>query len=71
MRLIVIILLLAAVASLAYALGGLLRPGGDAGARLQRGMRLRIGFSLAVFLLLLVAWATGLIEPHGLEGPVR
>jgi hypothetical protein len=31
-------------------------------------MRLRIGFSVAVLLLLLLAWATGLIEPHGLGG---
>ena len=37
-----------------------------AGERMQRGMKLRIGFSVAVFLLLLLAWATGLIEPHGL-----
>jgi len=68
MRFIIVLLLLAGVASLGYALTGLLKPGQDAGARLQRGMRLRIGFSVAVFLLLLLAWATGLIEPHGLAG---
>jgi len=68
MRLIVILLLLAAVASLAYALSGLLRPGESSSDRLQRGMRLRIGFSVAVFLLLLLAWKAGLIEPHGLAG---
>jgi hypothetical protein len=68
MRLIIVLLLLAAIASLAYALTGLLRPGPDAGERLQRGMRLRIGFSVAVLVLLLLAWATGLIEPHGLGG---
>lgn len=66
MRLIIVLILLAAIASLAYALTGLLRPGADSGERMQRGMRLRIGFSVAVFLLLLLAWATGLIEPHGL-----
>jgi len=68
MRLIIVLLLLAAIASLAYALTGLLRSGADAGERMQKGMRLRIGFSVAVFLLLLLAWATGLIEPHGLGG---
>ena len=68
MRLIIVLLLLAAIASLGYALTGLLRSGGDSGERMQRGMRLRIGFSVAVFLLLLLAWATGLIEPHGLAG---
>ena len=66
MRFIIVLLLLAAVASLAFALSGLLRPGANPGDRLQRGMRLRIGFSVAVFLLLLLGWATGLIEPHGL-----
>ena len=66
MRLIIVLLLLAGVASLGYALMGLLKPGDDSGARLQRGMRLRIGFSLAVFILLLLAWQAGLIEPHGL-----
>jgi ABC-type nitrate/sulfonate/bicarbonate transport system substrate-binding protein len=68
MRLIIVLLLLAAIASLAYALTGLLRGGTDAGDRMQRGMRLRIGFSVAIFLLLMLAWATGLIEPHGLGG---
>ncbi len=62
------LLLLAGLASLAYALTGLLKPGSDSGARLQRGMRLRIGFSLAVFALLLLAWQAGWIEPHGLGG---
>jgi hypothetical protein len=66
MRFIIVIVLLASLASLAYALSGLLKPGADAGARLQRGMRLRIGLSVAVFLLLLLAWQAGLIEPHGL-----
>jgi DMSO/TMAO reductase YedYZ heme-binding membrane subunit len=68
MRLIIVLLLLAAIASLAWALTGLLRPGADAGERMQKGMRLRIGFSVAIFLLLMLAWATGLIEPHGLGG---
>jgi hypothetical protein len=68
MRLIIVLLLLASVASLAYALTGLLKQRDDAGARLQRGMRLRIGFSVAVLLLLVLAWQAGLIEPHGLAG---
>jgi hypothetical protein len=66
MRFIIVLLLLASLAGLGYALSGLLKPGADSGARLQRGMRIRVGFSVAVFLLLLLAWATGLIEPHGL-----
>jgi ABC-type nitrate/sulfonate/bicarbonate transport system substrate-binding protein len=66
MRLIVIILLLAAVASLAYGASGLVRSRADSSARLHRALRIRIGFSIAVFLLLLLAWQAGLIEPHGL-----
>jgi Protein of unknown function (DUF2909) len=66
MRFIVVILLLASVASLGYALTGLLRRGADSGDRLQKAMRLRVGFSVALFLLLLLAWAAGWIEPHGL-----
>ena len=68
MRLIVVILLLAAVASLAWGLPGLLRSKADSSDRLQRAFRMRIGFSIAVFLLLLLAWQLGLIEPHGLSG---
>jgi hypothetical protein len=68
MRLIIVLLLLAGVASLAFALTGLLKQRDDAGARLQRGLQLRIGFSVAVFLLLLLAWQAGMIEPHGLAG---
>jgi ABC-type nitrate/sulfonate/bicarbonate transport system substrate-binding protein len=68
MRLIVIILLLGAIASLAYGASGLLRSREDSSDRLHRALRLRIGFSVALFLLLLLAWQAGLIEPHGLGG---
>jgi hypothetical protein len=68
MRLIVVILLLASIASLAFALSGLVKSKTDSSDRLQRAMRLRIGFSVALFLLLLLAWQVGLIEPHGLGG---
>jgi p-aminobenzoyl-glutamate transporter AbgT len=68
MRLIVVILLLGAIASLAYGASGLLRSRADSSDRLHRAMRMRIGFSIAVFLLLLLAWQAGIIEPHGLGG---
>jgi len=68
MRLIIVLLLLASAASLAFALSGLLQSGNDASARLQKAMRLRVGFSVALFLLLLLAWQAGLITPHGLDG---
>jgi ABC-type nitrate/sulfonate/bicarbonate transport system substrate-binding protein len=68
MRLIVVLLLLASIASLGFALTGLVKSRDDASDRLHRGLRLRIGFSVALFLLLLLAWQLGLIEPHGLGG---
>jgi Protein of unknown function (DUF2909) len=68
MRLLVVILLLGAVASLAYGASGLVKSRADSSERLHRALRLRIGFSVALFVLLLLAWLTGLIEPHGLGG---
>ena len=68
MRFIIVILLLASIASLVLALSGLLRSDSDSSDRLHRGLKMRIGFSLAVFLLLILAWQAGLIEPHGLGG---
>jgi len=68
MRLIVVLLMLASLASLGFALTGLVKPRDDASDRMYRALRLRIGFSVALFLLLLLAWQLGLIEPHGLGG---
>jgi len=68
MRFIVIVLLLAAAGSLAYAATGLLGSRADSSHRLQRALRLRIGLSVALFLILLLAWQLGLIEPHGIGG---
>lgn len=68
MRLIVVLLLLASIASLGIALTGLVKSRDDASGRLYRALRVRIGFSVALFLLLLLAWQLGLIEPHGLGG---
>jgi len=60
--------MLASIASLGYGLSGLVRSRSDSSDRLQRAFRFRIGFSVALFLLLLLAWQLGLIEPHGLGG---
>jgi ABC-type nitrate/sulfonate/bicarbonate transport system substrate-binding protein len=68
MRLLVILLLLAAAGSLAFAASGLMRSRSDRGDRLQRALRLRIGLSVALFLFLILAWRLGLIQPHGLGG---
>jgi hypothetical protein len=68
MRLIIVVLLLAGIASLGYALTGLVKSRDDSSDRLHRALRFRIGLSVAVFVLLLLAWQLGLIEPHGLGG---
>ena len=63
-RVIVILVLLAIVWSLGTALFHLSRPGGDS-KKMVRALTLRVGLSLFLFLLLMLAWRAGLIEPHG------
>jgi hypothetical protein len=62
---IIIIFLLAIIASLGLALMPLLR-GGDTGRRVVTALTWRVGLACALFLLLLLGLATGVIEPHGL-----
>ena len=64
-RILVVIGLVAIVASLGSALFHLSRPGGDS-RKLARALTIRIALSVALFILLMIAWHFGLIEPHGL-----
>jgi hypothetical protein len=64
-RLLIIGVLVAIVASLGSALFHLSRKSGDS-ARLARDLTIRIGLSVALFILLMIAWRMGLIHPHGL-----
>jgi Protein of unknown function (DUF2909) len=57
---------IAIVASLGSALRYLVRGAGDS-RRLVRALTWRIGLSIALFALLMLAWYTGLIEPHGID----
>lgn len=68
MRLFIIAVFAAIVASLASALRQLAR-GGDS-RRLLRALTWRIGLSIALFVLLMLGWYLGFIEPHGLDGQV-
>ena len=52
------------VASLGSALWHLVRGAGDS-RRIVRALTWRIALSIALFVLLMIAWYTGLIEPHG------
>jgi len=63
-RLLAIGVLIAIVASLGSALFHLSRSGDS--AKLVRALTVRIGLSLALFVLLMLAWYFGLISPHGL-----
>ncbi len=64
-KVLVVLMLVAIVASLGSALFHLTRSGGDS-RRMFRSLALRVGLSVGLFILLMIAWATGLIAPHGL-----
>ena len=61
-RLLVLGILIAIVASLGSALFHLTR--GRDSDKLVRSLTLRIGLSLALFAVLMLAWYFGLISPH-------
>jgi cytochrome bd-type quinol oxidase subunit 2 len=65
LRLAIILVFLAIVASLGSALFHLVRAQGDS-RKLARALTIRVSLSLALFILLMLAWYAGLISPHGL-----
>ena len=65
MKPLVLILLLVILASLSSALVFLVRDQGKTG-RVVRALTWRVGLSIGLFLLLLLAGWMGWIEPHGL-----
>jgi cytochrome bd-type quinol oxidase subunit 2 len=66
LKILIILMLVAIVASLGSALFHLSRSGGDS-RKMFRSLALRVGLSLALFIVLMGAWALGLITPHGLR----
>ncbi|HEX5420794.1 MAG TPA: twin transmembrane helix small protein [Gammaproteobacteria bacterium] len=68
MYLIVVLLFVAVLASLGSGLGFLLKSKNDKSnsKRLAQALTLRIGLSVLLFVLLIVAWRVGLIHPHGI-----
>jgi hypothetical protein len=62
-KVIVIVVLIAILASLGSAVVALLR--GRSGLTLQ-ALTLRVALSIGLFVFLMIAYATGLISPHGL-----
>jgi hypothetical protein len=64
-KVLIVLMFVAIVASLGSALFHLSRSGGDS-RKMARALTLRVGLSVALFILLMIAWAAGLIRPHGL-----
>ncbi|MBC8028317.1 MAG: twin transmembrane helix small protein [Steroidobacteraceae bacterium] len=65
-KILVIIVLAAIVISLGSALFHLSSGKGDS-KKMARALTIRVGLSLVLFILLMAAWATGLIAPHGIS----
>jgi cytochrome bd-type quinol oxidase subunit 2 len=65
-KLLLMLVLAAIVASLGVALYQLASGRGDSGNML-RSLTVRIALSVALFVLLMLAWRMGLISPHGVE----
>ena len=69
-RLLIIGLLFGIIASLGSALFNLSRKTRDS-RKVARDLTIRIGLSVALFIVLMIAWHFGIIAPHGLASPVR
>ncbi len=65
----IILVLLAIVASLGYGLLFMVRDDDRQSKRMARALTVRVALSVALFILLFIAWAGGLIQPHGALPP--
>ncbi|MDY0066589.1 MAG: twin transmembrane helix small protein [Steroidobacteraceae bacterium] len=63
-KVLIIACLIAIVASLASGLFHLVNDKGQS-RKMVRALTVRIALSVALFILLFIAWSQGLIEPHG------
>lgn len=63
-RILIVLCLIAILASLGTGLYHLVRGKGGSNATIK-ALTVRIVLSVALFLLLLLAWSQGLIQPHG------
>jgi hypothetical protein len=63
-KILIVITLFAIVISLGSALFHLSRGKGDP-KKMVRALTIRVGLSVALFILLMLAWYNGLITPHG------
>jgi hypothetical protein len=66
-KIIIILLFLAALGSLAAAMVFLVKDKGETN-RTAKALTYRIGISVFIFILLMLAYFAGYIEPHGISG---
>ena len=66
LKLLIIACLIGIVASLGSGLFHLVKDKGDS-PRMLKALTVRISLSVALFILLLIAWKQGLISPHGVQ----
>jgi hypothetical protein len=64
-KILVIAVFIGILAALGSALYQLSRKGGDS-KKMIRALAIRVGLSIALFLLLMILWYLGIITPHGL-----
>lgn len=68
----VIVVFLAIIVSLGSALFHLVkRPDGEQSQKTARALTFRIGLSLLLFVMLFIAYATGLLQPHGIGARIQ
>ncbi len=65
-QILVVCVLVGIVASLGNALFHLSSGKGDS-RKMVRALTIRVGLSVGLFLLLIGAWAMGIISPHGIQ----
>jgi cytochrome bd-type quinol oxidase subunit 2 len=65
-KILVIVLFAGILTALGSALFQLSRQGGDS-KKMIRALAIRVGLSIALFLLLMILWYAGIIAPHGLS----
>ncbi|MBA3773717.1 MAG: twin transmembrane helix small protein [Ramlibacter sp.] len=68
MKYLVLLAFLAIIGSLGSALFFMMRngPGGKSKSGMARALAFRVGFSVLLFICILVAWQLGYIEPTGI-----
>jgi succinate dehydrogenase/fumarate reductase cytochrome b subunit len=64
-KILIVACLIAIVASLGSGLFHLVNDKGES-KKMVRALTVRIALSVALFILLFIAWSQGMIEPHGL-----